>query len=417
MVETKEFENDKLILPQTFDFIVIGASEAGVACATRAAQLGKNVAIVEHGPNYNGAGVKKLMWHAANYVDECRVMGDNGIEGTECVKLDWRIFKHKRDTFLTKFDTMNKEKLQNCNVCYFEGAACVVAAGTVTTSERKVLNAPHIVIACCGSVGTPENCTFEGIDLCIRPAELLKLESLPDSLVVLGSDAMAVELAQIMHALGVRTTLIAQDNLLENVDKDIVEVLTEQMNQSGLDLKFDTPVSSVTQADDWGKLQVNCDAGAFSFGWATFTADKVLCTAKGAQMTDSLNLRAIGVKMNEDTGCVAVDEFQNTSVQGLYAVGDVTGKCHTAVAVRSARMLAERLVSGKDGIQICQENVAHVVFSQPTIAYVGLSEQAAIDKFGLDNVKVYKSTFKSMYYALASDEKKQATRMKLICHK
>ena len=136
-------------------------------------------------------------------------------------------------------------------------------------------------------------------------------------------------------------------------------------------------------------------------------AEKILSAIGRPPLVDGLNLEAAGVKT--ERGAVVVDEYQNTSTEGIYALGDVTGNKYslTPVAIRAGRILAERLFNAKNGRKMKYENIPTVVFSHPTIAYVGLTEQQANDKFGgAANVKVYKSTFKNMFYALARDDLK-----------
>ncbi|NRA84505.1 MAG: FAD-dependent oxidoreductase, partial [Gammaproteobacteria bacterium] len=129
--------------------------------------------------------------------------------------------------------------------------------------------------------------------------------------------------------------------------------------------------------------------------------------------TDSLNLAAAGVVTNE-RGYIESDKFENTNVEGIYALGDVTGKVElTPVAVAAGRHLAERLFNNKTDAHLDYTDIATVVFSHPPIGTLGLSEQAAIEKFGSDNVKCYNSQFTAMYSAVT--QHRQPTRMKLVC--
>jgi glutathione reductase (NADPH) len=119
------------------------------------------------------------------------------------------------------------------------------------------------------------------------------------------------------------------------------------------------------------------------------------------------------VKTNEQ-GYIDVDKFQNTNVKGIYAVGDNTGAVElTPVAVAAGRRLSERLFNNKPDEHLDYSNIATVVFSHPPIGTVGLTEPEAIEKFGADNVKVYKSSFTAMYSAVT--QHRQPCRMKLVC--
>ena len=198
--------------------------------------------------------------------------------------------------------------------------------------------------------------------------------------------------------------------MLAYVDSEVLDVLKDQIKKSGIDLRLKSPFSKVTKLDN-GHLQVHLADGT------VLEAEKVLSALGRPPLVDELNLPAAGVET--DKGGVKVDDFQNTTAEGVYAIGDVTGNPYslTPVAIRAGRILAERLFNNKPTLKMKYENIPTVVFSHPTIATVGLHEKAAKEKFGDDNVKVYKSTFKNMFYALTTPEKKQDTRMKLICHK
>ena len=129
--------------------------------------------------------------------------------------------------------------------------------------------------------------------------------------------------------------------------------------------------------------------------------------------TKALQLELTNVKLDEQ-GFIKVDKFQNTTRAGIYAVGDITGKVElTPVAVAAGRRLSERLFNNKPNECLDYNNIPTVVFSHPPIGTVGLTEEQAIEEFGKDMVKVYKSSFTAMYDAVA--QHKQLTKMKLIC--
>lgn len=144
-----------------------------------------------------------------------------------------------------------------------------------------------------------------------------------------------------------------------------------------------------------------------------FTVDCLIWAIGREPATDNLNLGVTGVKTNEK-GYIDVDKFQNTNVKGIYAVGDNTGAVElTPVAVAAGRRLSERLFNNKPDEHLDYSNIATVVFSHPPIGTIGLTEPEAIEKFGADNVKVYKSSFTAMYSAVT--QHRQPCRMKLVC--
>jgi glutathione reductase (NADPH) len=133
--------------------------------------------------------------------------------------------------------------------------------------------------------------------------------------------------------------------------------------------------------------------------------------------TAELNLKEVGVKLDSNGG-VKVDEYQNSSVPGIYAIGDATNNIQlTPVAVKAGRIVAERIFNNRTDLKMNYDNVATVVFSHPPIGVVGLTESQAFAKFGKDKIKVYKSKFANMFYSLAKDDsKKMGTLFKLVCH-
>ena len=114
-----------------------------------------------------------------------------------------------------------------------------------------------------------------------------------------------------------------------------------------------------------------------------------------------MGLEKSGIDVKPKSGLIEVDEFENTSREGIYAIGDVTGKVNlTPVAVRAGRILSERLFNSRPTLKMNYENVATVVFSHPPIGKLGLTESEAIKKFGEDRVKVHKSQFTNMFFSL-----------------
>ena len=193
---------------------------------------------------------------------------------------------------------------------------------------------------------------------------------------------------------------------LRNFDPLIVETLVEIMNSEGATLHTHAIPQKVVKNDD-GSLTLFLEDGRSQ------TVDCLVWAIGRVPMTDQLNLEAAGVKTNSK-GFIEVDKYQNTNVQGIYAVGDNTGAVElTPVAVAAGRRLSERLFNNKPTEHLDYNLIPTVVFSHPPIGTVGLTEPQAIEQYGAENVKVYKSTFTSMYTAVT--QHRQPCRMKLVC--
>ena len=183
------------------------------------------------------------------------------------------------------------------------------------------------------------------------------------------------------------------------------------MTKLGLNAKTKTPFTGVSKLEN-GMLRVSLADGGH------IDAEKVLIALGRPPNVEPLQLQNAGVKTDKQ-GLIVVDEFQNTSVPNVYAIGDVAAGTPqlTPVALRCGRILSERLFNGKKDLKMCYDNIATVIFSHPPIGVVGLTEKDAIAKFGADKVKVYKSKFINMFFSpAAGPEKKHYTLFKIICH-
>ena len=240
------------------------------------------------------------------------------------------------------------------------------------------------------------------------------MTELPKSIVCVGGGYIGVEMAQIMAALGVKVTLVTRGTILKNIDRDIIEELMNNMKKLGVEIMLNAPHKSVKKEKD-GSLTLHLDVLK---GNDKVSADQVLLA-----LGRPANLEALGLKQTKiqnEKGFVAVDEFQNTTVPGVYAVGDVTnnGYALTPVAIRAGRILADRIFNNKTNLKMVYENIPTVIFSHPPIGSVGLSEEEAKKKYGETNIVAYRSSFVNMLYSPAQDPSlKLSSLFKVICLK
>ena len=217
-----------------------------------------------------------------------------------------------------------------------------------------------------------------------------------------------MELAGVLNSLGVETHLFVRKHApLRNFDPMMVETLVESMQQDGITLHTHAIPKEVMKNAD-GSVTLHLEDGREQ------TVDCLIWAIGREPTTDKINLHAAGVEANE-RGFIKVDKYQNTNVPGIYAVGDIIegGIELTPVAVAAGRRLSERLFNNKPNEHLDYNLVPSVVFSHPPIGTVGLTEPQAIEQYGAENVKVYKSSFTSMYTAVT--QHRQACRMKLVC--
>ena len=382
----------------------------------RAAMYGKKVLMIENrrigGTCVNvGCVPKKVMYNLANFIEESHLFKDYGVEGTEQLKLNFADFKAQRDAYVTRLNGIYSKNLENSKVDYVPGTAKFVSDKIVDV-EGKLFTAEHILIA---SGSTPEpGKPKDGSDLCINSDHFFEMSELPKSMICIGGGYIGVEMAQIMAALGVKVTLVTRGVILKHIDRDIIQELMNNMKKLGVEIILNAPHKRIHKEPN-GTLTLSLDVAE---GKDKVNADKILLAVGRPPNVDSLCLDKTQIKHQK--GFITVDEFQNTTVKGVYAIGDVTnnGWALTPVAIRSGRILAERIFNNKPNLKMLYENIPTVIFSHPPIGTVGLSEEEAKKKFGETNVVAYRSSFVNMFYSPAKDPNlKLSSLFKVICLK
>ncbi|MFC0323333.1 glutathione-disulfide reductase [Gallibacterium melopsittaci] len=395
-------------MTKEYDYIAIGGGSGGIASINRAASYGKKCAIIEAkylgGTCVNvGCVPKKVMWYGAQISEAINLYApDYGFDVT-VNRFDFAKLRASREAYIDRIHQSYERVLGNNKVDVIRGFAKFVDANTVEVNG-ELIKAKHILIA---TGGRPSHPNIEGAEYGIDSDGVFALTELPKRVAVVGAGYIAVELAGVLHNLGVETHLFVRKHApLRNFDPLIVETLVEIMQNEGATLHTQAVPQKVVKNAD-GSLTLFLEDGRSQ------TVDCVVWAIGRVPMTDKLNLEAAGVKTNSK-GFIEVDKYQNTNVKGIYAVGDNTGAVElTPVAVAAGRRLSERLFNNKPNEHLDYNLIPTVVFSHPPIGTVGLTEPQAIEQYGADHVKVYKSTFTSMYTAVT--QHRQPCRMKLVC--
>lgn len=390
-----------------YDYIVIGGGSGGIASANRAAMHGAKVILFE-GKEVGGTCVnvgcvpKKVMWYGAQVAETLhRYAGEYGFDVT-INKFDFATLKANRQAYIDRIHGSYERGFDSNGVERVYEYARFVDPHTVEVAGERY-TAPHILIATGGHALYPN---IPGSEYGITSDGFFELDEVPKRTAVIGAGYIAVEVAGVLNALGSDTHLfVRKDRPLRTFDKDIVDVLVDEMAKSGPTLHTHANATEVVKnADD--SLTISFDNGE------TITVDCLIWAIGRAANTSGFGLEKTGVKLTEK-GTIYSDEFENTSVPGIYALGDVTGKLDlTPVAVKAGRQLSERLFNNKADAKLDYTDVATVVFSHPVIGSVGLTEEKAIAKYGAENIKIYKSSFTPMYTALGDN--RQPSTMKLV---
>jgi glutathione reductase (NADPH) len=391
---------------QVFDLISIGGGSGGLACAQRAAEYGAKAVVIESG-RLGGTCVnvgcvpKKVMWNAAGVALSLADASDYGFD-VKPGGNDWAVLKHKRDAYIVRLNGIYARNLAAKGVVHVQGVARFIDAHTVEVNGER-MTAPHVVIATGGVPILPD---LPGADLGITSDGFFALERRPQRVAVIGSGYVACELAGAFHELGSQVELfIRKDHLLTHFDAMLGKSLMRETRAQGMIIHEHVVPAAVKELSGL-KTLVAADGREFA-------GFDVLLWAIGRSANISrLDLSRAGVRI-DDCDFVATDEFQNTNIPGIYAIGDVTGRAAlTPVAIAAGRRLSDRLFNAKTDRRLDYNLIATVVFTHPPIGTVGLSESEARARHG-DAVKVYVADFTPMYHALTT--RKTHTDMKLVC--
>lgn len=389
-----------------FDLFVIGAGSGGIATARRAAEYGAKVAIAEFsslgGTCVNrGCIPKKLMVYASHFPDlfqEAVGYGWSEVQST----LDWQKMITSVNNEVKRLNAIYERMLANSNVTVFQGYAGFVDQHRVKVGENSI-TADKILIAVGGEPTKPD---IPGIEHAIVSDQFFQLPEQPQRMVILGSGYIACEFACIMKGLGSEVTLIFRaDHILRGFDEDLRLAIQEEMQKKGIKILSGHQLTGIEKTEEGLKLHLE---GAKD----VIFASAISLAALGRKpKLEGLNLDAVGIKVEK--GAIWVDEYSRTSVENIYAVGDCTDRINlTPVAINEGRTFADTEFGNKPRT-MSHENVPSAIFTLPEAATVGLTEAQAREKYG-DNIKIYRTKFRPMYYVLP--EKDNKTMMKLVVH-
>jgi len=396
-------------MEEVFDLIVIGAGSGGIATARRAAVYGARVAVIESG-RLGGTCVnvgcvpKKVMWNAASLAQGLEMAGDYGFKITR-QGFDWPTMKKKRDEYIVRLNDIYQRNLNLDDIKVFHGYGRFIEAHKIeidNQGKQQIIEGKHILIATGGRPMVPE---IPGSELGTTSDGFFELEHLPERVVVVGAGYIAVELAGVLNSLGSEVTMILRrETFLRSFDASLRETLMEEMMSAGVNILSCTHMNRIEKQQD-GKLHI-ISSHSEDIG----DIDSLIWAIGRSSNTDNIGLDNAGLKTDKE-GFIETDDFQNTAVEGIYAVGDITGRAAlTPVAIAAGRHLAERLFNGQAEAKLDYDNIPSVVFSHPPIATVGMTEGEARDQYG--SVKVYQSRFTNMLHSLS--EHKPKSSMKLI---
>ncbi len=393
-------------MARNYDLLVIGGGSGGLAAAKRASAHGARTALLEPHPLGGtcvnvGCIPKKVMWNAAGIAETLEEAPGYGFDLGE-TRLDWKRLVEARANYIARLNELHRKNLDGAEVELIRGWARFLDGETVSVDGQQV-TADHFLIATGGHPRIPD---ITGAELGITSDGFFELAEQPRRVAVVGGGYIAVELAGVLNSLGSEVTMVLRrEQVLSGFDPLMRETLTEAIAAAGVGFWTGVEAHEVTQ-DGQGKylsLSGSEELGPF---------DEILWAIGRSPNVAGLELERTGVKLGE-AGEVAVDDYQNTNVDGIYALGDVTGRIElTPVAVGAGRALADRVFGGQPQAHLDYSDIPSVVFSHPPVGTVGLTEEEAAARYGMDGYSVYTTIFTDIYYALL--ERKVKTAMKVL---
>jgi glutathione reductase (NADPH) len=372
-----------------FDLFVIGAGSGGVRASRISAGYGARVAVAEAsrlgGTCVNlGCVPKKLMVYASSTVPN--------------PTFDWATLIANKDREIGRLNGIYRGLLEGSGVRIIEGRARLLDRHTVEVGS-DAYTAENILIA---TGGRPFKAPIPGFENCITSDQIFHLEKQPEKILVTGGGYIAVEFAGIFNGLGTEVVLNYRGPVfLRGFDDDIRTTLAEEMRKRGVDLRFETIVDRIDRKGN--RLAATLSTGE------VLEIDQHLVAIGRVPNTGGLGLEEVGVELS-DKGAVVVNEYLESSVEGIYAIGDCIDRIAlTPVALAEGMAIAETLFNDNPTV-VDYSNVPCSVFSQPSVGTVGLTEsEARADGF---DVEIYRSTFRPMIHTMSGRNEK--TMMKMV---
>ena len=387
-----------------YDLFVIGAGSGGVRAARIAAKHGARVAVAEE---YRVGGTcvirgcvpKKLLVYASKFAEEFEDAVGFGWTA-EKVSFDWATLIANKDTEIDRLNRAYVRNLESAGAELILERAELADRHTIKLASGRKLTAKTILVATGATPFVPRH--LPGHELAITSNEAFHLEKLPSRIVIVGGGYIAVEFAGIFQGLGVETVLVYRgEHILRGFDDDLRQHLSAEMRKKGVEIRTQADVAKIERSGTGVRVTLN-DGTGYGAGQIMFATGRI------PNVID-LGLDKAGVELTPHYA-VKVDEYSRSSVDNIYAVGDVTNRLNlTPVAIREGHAFADTVFGGKD-VKVDHAMVPTAVFSQPEIGTVGLTEAEARKRHKA--IDIYKTSFKPMKHTLSGRDERML--MKLV---
>ena len=419
------------------DLFVIGGGSGGVRAARTAAETGARVALAEESRMggtcvIRGCVPKKLMVFASEFRELSGLAREYGWS-SDAGNFDWTAFRTRLHGELDRLEGVYRGLLERSGVTMHDSRARVTGPNEVTLGNGEVISAGHILVATGGHPVRPE---MPNAALGMVSDDIFNLDTLPESILIVGGGYIACEFACILNGLGVKVTQFYRGaQILRGFDEEARGLIAEMMREQGIDLHVGTNIVDMWPADAAESASnMGVPTGERRPDTATEPGPVVVKATNGSEQrfdrlffatgrapnATDIGLEEVGVKINR-RGAIEVDEYSQTAVDSIYAIGDVTDRIQlTPVAIREGVAFTETVFKNNP-TAVDHANVPSAVFTQPELGTVGLSEEAAREQ---EEIEVYCTSFRPMRTAFVGNPHRvlfklivsKATRKVLGCH-
>lgn len=411
------------MMPRDVDLFVIGGGSGGVRAARTAAATGARVALAESRRMggtcvIRGCVPKKLMVFASEFREQAALARGYGWNA-EAGAFEWQTFRAKLDAELDRLEDVYRKLLTSSGVTVHDTRAQVSGPNVVELEDGTRVTARHILVATGGHPVRPD---VPGAALGMVSDDVFKMETLPESMLVVGGGYIACEFACILNGMGVEVTQFYRGpQILRGFDDEARGIVASRMREQGIDLQVNTNVGDLrpagTDMAEGGASRPNDNGGSASATGAVVATDtkgverrfeSLLFATGRAPNSRDIGLEMTGVAVNQ-RGAIEVDAYSRTAVPSIYAIGDVTDRVNlTPVAIREGQAFTETVFKGNPTAPD-HDLVASTVFTQPELGTVGLTEEAAREQ---EDVEVYSTSFNPMRTAFG--DRPNQVLMKLV---
>jgi dihydrolipoamide dehydrogenase len=363
---------------KTYDILVLGGGPGGYVAAIKAAQLGQKVALVEKEVvggiclNHGCIPTKTLLKNAKVYKTVKHAL-DYGVLVNGEIGFDWQLMLKRKDLVVKKLTTGVSGLLKKNGVDVYQGLGEVLSSNKVLVNGEELQTKNLILATGASPIIPPIPGLKEAFDkkIAVTSRELLKIQEAPKRLVIIGGGVIGVEFATIFSSIGTKVTIIEKlDGVLPMMDDDIRNQYTKLLKKDGIDIFANATVKSVSN----NQVTYQFEDKDFQI-----EADTILVSV--GMKPNSEGFSVLNLKM--DRSAVVTNEYLETSVKNVYAIGDLNGKYMLAHVASHEGLVAVEHIMGNKEAKLNYDRVPNAVYGHPEIATIGLTEKEAKEK-GLD---------------------------------